>query len=54
MEVLQVVKTGNLVTQQRSMPRRRTPTTMAEIDPSRTLSAAPESNRRAEGPCPDP
>src|SRR5271166_1521541 len=31
------------------MPRRRTPTTMAEIDPSRTLSAAAESNRRAEG-----
>jgi hypothetical protein len=36
------------------MPRRRTPTTMAEIDPSRTLSAAPESKRRAEGPWPDP
>jgi hypothetical protein len=36
------------------MPRRRTPTTMAEIDPSRTLSAAPESKRRAEGPWPNP
>jgi hypothetical protein len=41
MEVVQVVKTGNVVTYQRSMPRRRTLTTMAEIDPGRSVSAAP-------------
>jgi hypothetical protein len=55
MEVVQLGKTGrDVVTYQRSMPRRRTPTTMREIDPSRTLSAAPESKRRAECPWPDP
>jgi hypothetical protein len=52
MELVQVVKTGNVVTYQRSLPGRQTPTATAEIDPSRTLSAAPESNRRAEGPDP--